>query len=84
MKVQNSKTTNPYRRSEQALRRHRCKIFDYDDTPKEPQAGRVLDYLKARTIRGRRIERQAQPVGRYSGLTQTELRATGTCETDWY
>lgn len=79
-----SRFINPYRKSEFALRRMRSKIFDYDDTPKEVQAERVLHYLKARVLRGRRIERQHEPVGPYSGLTRRELRATGTCEPDWY
>ena len=38
-------------KSEVALRRMRQKIFDYDGTPKEAQAGRVLVYLKARVMR---------------------------------
>lgn len=79
-----SRLNNPYRKSEFALRRMRSQIFDYDETPKEAQAKRVLLYLKARTLRGRRIEHQQEPVGPYSGLTRRELRRTGTCETDWY
>jgi len=75
---------NPYKRSTFALYRMRRRIFDYDDTPKEGQAERVLLYLKARKIRGIKIERRDEPVGPYSGLTRRELRATGTCETDWY
>lgn len=75
---------NQYKRSAHALHRMRCRIFDYDDTPKETQAGRVLLYLKARKVRGIRQERQAEPVGPYSGLTRREMHMTGTCETDWY
>jgi hypothetical protein len=77
-------TVNRYKKSESALRRMRHSIFDYDDTPKEAQAGRVLQYLKARKMRGINAERPAAPRGPYSGLTQRELRATGTCEADWY
>lgn len=79
-----SHSTNPYKKSAFALCRMRSKIFDFDDTPKEAQAERVLLYLKARKIRGIKIERQQGPVGPYSGLTRRELRATGTCEADWY
>lgn len=75
---------NPYRQSQLWLRRIRQRIFDYDDTPKEEQASRVLRYLKSRAIRGRKFERSHQPTGPYSGLTRSELRATGTCEPDWY
>lgn len=75
---------NQYKRSTFALYRMRRRIFDYDDTPKEAQASQVLEYLKGRKIRGIRQEREAEPVGPYSGLTRRELRATGTCETDWY
>lgn len=78
--------TNPYAKSEKSLRRIRQAIWDYDDTPREAQAGRVLRYLKARKLRGIRIERSIHPlpVGPYSGLTRQELAATGTCETDWF
>lgn len=37
--------------SQQALRRMRRKIWDYDGTPKEEQAERVLMYLKERVLR---------------------------------
>lgn len=72
--------------SERALRRMRARIWDYDDTPNEKKADQVLLYLKKRVMRQRRNDRLANPpsVGPYSGLTQAELRATGTCETDWY
>jgi hypothetical protein len=73
-----------YRQSESLLLRLRQRIFDFDDTPKEPQAARVLGYLKTRVLRGREIERKSLPVGPYSGLTRGELRATGSCEPDWY
>lgn len=67
--------------SEQALRRIRQRIFDYPPD-KEEQAMRVLQYLKARHIRYR--DRPIEPRGPYSGLTRSELRKSGTCETDWY
>jgi len=44
--------------------------------------GRVLMKAKSKMLAQR--ERKPQPVGPYSGLTRAELRATGTCETDWY
>jgi hypothetical protein len=40
-----------YQKSATALRRMRSKIWDYDNTPKESKAERVLSYLKARTMR---------------------------------
>ncbi len=81
-----TRTANPYRKSANALQRMRRAIFSYDDTPKEEQAGRVLLYLKARKMRGQAMEPtpSAYQVGPYSGLTRQELRATGTCETDWF
>lgn len=72
---------NPYKRSTHALYRMRRRIFDYDDTPKEAQASRVLEYLKRRKMRS---SGTPEDLGPYSGLTRRELRATGTCETDWY
>lgn len=77
---------NQYKKSAAALQRLRQRIFDYDDTPKEAQAERVLGYLKARKMRDD-IDEAVPPayrVGPYSGLTRRELRKTGTCETDWY
>jgi len=44
--------------------------------------GRVLMKAKSKMLAQR--EPKPQPVGPYSGLTRAELRATGTCETDWY
>lgn len=76
-----------YRASEFALRRMRMKIFDYDGTSLETKADNVLLYLKLRVLRQRRIDRiwrENSMRGPYSGLTPAELRATGTCETDWY
>ena len=67
--------------SEQALRRIRARIFDYPEH-KEEQAMRVLTYLKRRMMRYR--DRAQEPVGPYSGLTRAQLRATRTCEPDWY
>jgi len=77
-------TVNRYKKSTFALYRMRRAIFDYDDTPKEAQAERVLAYLKERKMRGVRAERNAASRGPYSGLSRRELRMTGTCETDWY
>lgn len=74
---------NRYQKSSHALQRMRSRIFRYDDTPKEAQAERVLVYLKERKMRHRPTP-SAYRVGPYSGLTRRELRATGTCETDWY
>lgn len=70
----------PYHRSAEALTRLRSCIFEYDNTPKQAKAERVLGYLKARKLRGR----PQAPVGPCSGLTRRELAASGTCETDWY
>lgn len=67
--------------SEQALRRIRNKIFDYPES-KQAQADRVLHYLKARYLRNQ--QKPAQPIGKYSGLSRSELRRTGTCEADWF
>lgn len=78
-----AKNAKPYRKSEFALHRMRTRLFDYDETPKEAQATRVLLYLKARVIRQRRLDRLMAACGPYSGLSRRELAATGTCETDW-
>lgn len=76
---------NQYKRSTFALYRMRRRIFDYDDTPKEVQASRVLEYLKQRKMRDSGTRTTVpEALGPYSGLTRRELRATGTCETDWY
>jgi len=68
--------------SEQSLRAIRRKIWDYDDTPQEAKAGRVLRYLKQRVLRER--AKAPKAVGPYSGLTRNELRQTGLCETDFF
>lgn len=68
--------------SELALRRLRQRIFSYPEE-RQAQADRVLAYLKARTLRQRQTQVE-EPKGPYSGLTQAELRESGTCETDWY
>lgn len=81
--AQDSPSLNPYKKSQFALYRMRSKIFDYPET-QEKRASRVLHYLKERMLRGRKIEKQNEQKGAYSGLTRTELRATGTCETDWF
>lgn len=78
------KAGKPYGKSESAVHRMRCRIFDYDDTPKEAQAGRVLRYLIVRKVRQKKLDQASAPVGPYSGLTAGELRATGTCEADWF
>lgn len=67
--------------SETALRQIRARIFAYPDH-KQQQADRVLSYLKSRVMRARKPA--CLPVGKYSGLTPAELRASRTCETDWY
>lgn len=77
-------SSNPYAKSARSLLRMRQKIWDFDDTPKEAQADRVLRYLKARKMRGIAIAKTDLPVGPYSGLTRQELAATGTCEADWF
>jgi len=51
-------------------------------------------YLLLRKIQARKRPRRnpvskppvlfQEPVGPYSGLTKAELRASGTCEPDWY
>ncbi|TSK07804.1 MAG: hypothetical protein FPO08_00375 [Geobacter sp.] len=40
-----------YGKSEKALRKMRQQIFNYDGTPREAQAARVLEYLKKRKLR---------------------------------
>lgn len=40
-----------YQQSAAALRRMRSTIWDYDNTPKENKAAKVLSYLKVRTMR---------------------------------
>ena len=65
----------------QALRRMRARIFDYTED-KQEQADKVLLYLKRRMLRYR--AQVQEPVGPYSGMTRAQLRATGTCEPDWY
>ena len=67
--------------SEQALRRIRARIFAYPEQ-KEAQAMRVLTYLKKRMMRDR--EQAQEKIGPYSGMTRGQLRATRTCEPDWY
>ena len=68
-----------YQKSALALRRMRQRIFDYPQ-PRERQAGRVLNYLKCRSLR----DKVSPLTGPYSGLTRSELHKTGTCETDWF
>lgn len=67
--------------SERALRQIRAKVFEYPEEHAE-RVMRVLHYLKARMLRER--ERPIESVGPYSGLTRSELRRSGTCETDWF
>ena len=43
---------------------------------------RVLLKAKSKMLAHRR--RKPEPVGPYSGLTRAELRASRTCEPDWY
>lgn len=87
MKPQNTlncSIVRPRISSEAALRRMRQRIWDFDGTPREAQARRVLLYLKKRAIRNIERDRDNAPRGPYSGLTKRELRLTRTCETDWY
>ena len=87
MNCQNIASSMSVRRcisSEAALRRMRQKIWDFDGTPREAQAERVLQYLKKRVIRTRKQLEQNAPRGPYSGLTKRELAMTRTCETDWF
>ena len=46
---------------------------------------RVLLKAKSRLFRRRQLYGAffPEPVGQYSGLTQRELRQSGTCEPDW-
>lgn len=37
-----------------------------------------------RKVNARYPEKKGETVGKYSGLTRTELAKTGTCETDWF
>ena len=67
--------------SERALQQMRQRIFGYP-AEKDDQDMRVLYYLKVRHLRCR--NQQPLPTGPYSGLTRSELRQSGTCETDWY
>jgi hypothetical protein len=66
---------------ERALRNMRDRIFDYSDDKAE-QADRVLLILKHRALRSRPVTKQQ--TGPFSGLTCGELRASGTCEPDWF
>lgn len=83
-----SKGVSTYKNSEIALRRIRNKIFDYPED-KESQASNVLNYLKSRVLRQRKLERQLKEAigadrGPNSGLTKAELAQSGTCEPDWF
>jgi len=68
---------------ERLIRRIRSdpRIFS---TPEDHKIHRVLRQVKKHRLAEIEQERQLEPVGPYSGLTKRELRATGTCETDWY
>lgn len=63
------------------LWRIRQRIFDYDGTPNEAKAERLLSKVK-RKAEASRIK--AKTVGAYSHLTRNELRKSGTCEPDWF
>ncbi len=53
------------------------RLWDEDD--------RVYDILgKALARRTKLRERVPDQVGPYSGLTRSELAASGTCEADWF
>ena len=54
------KKNDKYSKSTNALRRMRCKIFDYSPEKAE-QADRVLGYLKARKMRDIKAEIKNKP-----------------------
>ena len=82
--IPSGSSASPRLSSGAALRRMRQRIWDFDDTPREAQARRVLLYLKKRAIRNIERDRDNAPRGPYSWLTKRELRLSRTCETDWY
>ena len=82
--IPSGSSASPRLSSEAALRRMRQRIWDFDGTPREAQARRVLLYLKKRAIRNIERDRDNAPRGPYSGLTKRELRLSRTCEPDWF
>ncbi len=82
--IPSGSSASPRLSSEAALRRMRQRIWDFDHTPREAQARRVLLYLKKRAIQNIERDRDNAPRGPYSWLTKRELRLSSTCETDWY
>ena len=67
------------RQYDRLIRRLRAdpRLFDEDD--------RVYDILGKALDRRAKIRRNTpKNVGVFSGLTRSELRRSGTCETDWF
>lgn len=61
------------------------RLFD----PDHPDTDRVFDAIgvvkrHSMDLRERIDKAKPELVGPYSGLTRSELRQSGTCETDWY
>ena len=64
---------------EKIVRQLRQRIFDYTGE-QEKKADRVL----SKAIKHKVKQYPPKPVGIYSGLSKSELRRSGTCETDWF
>lgn len=73
--------SNKYERLLRKLRHHPL----YDGSGRrDDQIYRMIGKAQALLKREREREARKPAVGPYSGLTRQELRASGTCETDWY
>jgi len=76
--------TARYQRAEKVLRQVRQRVHDYEDAGKLEKAQKVMATCKRILTPLWEMQRQHRQVGPYSGLTRSELQASGTLETDWY
>lgn len=67
---------------ESRLRKLRSKVFDFGDEA-YAEIEKEMEATKAALLAVRSRGGQG-PTGPYSGLTRSELRRSGTAETDWY
>lgn len=69
------------KRYDRLIRRLRSdpRLFDEDD-----RVYNILGKALDRRSKIRQTVPRTETAGRYSGLTRSELRQSGTCETDWY
>lgn len=69
-------------RYERLLRKLRNDPRLWEEGETGDRISRLIDKAKTRLSKVRR--KMPKQVGPYSGLTKQELRASGTCETDWF